>query len=306
MNRIVAGTVFLFTTSAVAQSPCKSSVTGDLQIDSFQSIAYRESQTLRVWLPPGYNDPANSQKKYPVLYLLDGQNAFDSCTSFDGKNEWHVDESLTRLIAENRIEHIIVVGIDSGPRRIHQYSPYKDTVTRAKEPEPIGKLLPMYIGSEVLPYISARYRVTSEAGRTGIGGASMGGAAALYVLLNRLDLFSLGLIESPSLQIGNGQLLRDTSFLVLGPDRVYIGVGTTEFAGGGEQMASKMRLSFERLNAAAVKMSETLATNLKSAYVNEPDVQLVIEPNATHTQVSWARRFPAAVTFLYRKDMRKQ
>jgi predicted alpha/beta superfamily hydrolase len=182
----------------------------------------------------------------------------------------------------------------------------KDTVTRAKEPEPIGKQLPMYIGTEVLPYVSARYRVTSEAGRTGIGGASMGGAAALYVLLKRLDLFSLGLIESPSLQIGNGQLLRDTSFLVLGPDRVYIGVGMTEFAGGGEQMASKMRLSFDRLNAAAVKMSETLATNLKTAYVNEPDVRLTIEPNATHTQLLWARRFPAAITFLYGKHVRKQ
>jgi hypothetical protein len=124
MNRALAGTVFLFAASAVAQSPCKPSVTGDLQIHSFQSIAYGESQTLRVWLPPGYNDPANSQKKYSALYLLDGQNAFDSCTSFDGKNEWQVDESLTRLIAENRVEHIIVVGVDSGPRRIHQYSPY--------------------------------------------------------------------------------------------------------------------------------------------------------------------------------------
>ena len=305
MNRKLAGTVFLFTTSVVAQPPCKSSVTGDLHIHSFQSIAYDESQTLRVWLPPGYNDPANSQKKYPVLYLLDGQNAFDACTAFDRKNEWQVDETLTRMIADDRVEHIIVVGVDSGPRRIHQYSPYKDTVTRAKEPEPIGKQLPMYMGSEVLPYISARYRVTPDAGRTAIGGASTGGAAALYVLLNRLDLFSLGLIESPSLQIGNGQLLRDTSFLVLGPDRVYIGVGTTEFAGGGEQMASKMRLSFDRLNAAAVKMSETLAANLKAAYVNQPDVRLLIEPNAAHNQVSWARRFPSAIMFLYGKDVPK-
>jgi len=306
MNPILAGTLLLLTTTALARSPCKPSVIGDLQMHSFQSIAYGEAQTLRVWLPPGYNEPANSQKKYPVFYLLDGQNAFDACTSFDRKNEWQVDETLTRLIAENRVEPIIVVGIDSGPRRIHQYSPYKDTVTRAKEPEPIGKQLPMYIGSEVVPYISARYRVTSDPGRTGIGGASTGGAAALYVLLNRLDLFSFGLIESPSLQIGNGQLLRDTSFLVLGPDRVYIGVGTTEFAGGGEQMAAKMRLSFDRLNAAGVKMSETLAANLKAAYVNQPDVRLVIEPNATHSQVSWARRFPAAITFLYGKDMRKQ
>jgi predicted alpha/beta superfamily hydrolase len=96
VNQILAGTVFLFTPSAVAQPPRESSVTGDLQIHSFQSIAYGESQTLRIWLPPGYDDPANSHKKYPVLYLLDGQNVFDSCTSFDGKNEWQVDESLTR------------------------------------------------------------------------------------------------------------------------------------------------------------------------------------------------------------------
>ena len=67
-----------------------------------------------------------------------------------------------------------------------------------------------------------------------------------------------------------------------------------------------MRLSFDRLNAAAVKMSETLAANLKTAYVNEPDVRLTIEPNATHTQLSWARRFPAAIAFLYGTGVQQQ
>jgi hypothetical protein len=46
-------------------------------------------------------------------------------------------------------------------------------------------------------------------------------------------------------------------------------------------------------------MAETLAANLKSAYIRPAEVMLVVEPNANHTSASWARRFPAAITFLY-------
>jgi hypothetical protein len=52
-------------------------------------------------------------------------------------------------------------------------------------------------------------------------------------------------------------------------------------------------------NAGFQKMAETLAAQLKAAYINRPEVTLVVEPNANHTSTSWARRFAHAVTLLY-------
>jgi enterochelin esterase-like enzyme len=292
----------LGSTPILAQSPCKSSVTGDLVVESFQTVAYGKPQTLRIWLPPGYTDAANAKRKYPVLYMLDGQNYFDDCTAFANEREWRVDEAITRLLADNKIEPLIVIGIDSDRERAHQYRPYRDPITDAAAPEPRGKELPAFLANEVLPYVSARYRVTSDAGKTGIGGASLGGVASLYVLLNRPDLFGVGLIESPTLPLGNGQLLRDSEFLARGPDRIYIGVGTTEVVGQrGDEFARAHRLSLTEANAGFARMSETVAKNLKAAYLKQPAILLIVEQNATHGSTSWARRFPQAVTFLYAK-----
>ena len=60
-----------------AQSPCKSTVDGELRVEHFDSKRYGRQMTVRVWLPPGYGDPANAPHKYASLYLLDGQTVFD-------------------------------------------------------------------------------------------------------------------------------------------------------------------------------------------------------------------------------------
>jgi enterochelin esterase-like enzyme len=77
--------------SAFAQQPCKSTVVGNLHIGRFQSKMYGESFKVRVWLPRGYKDAENAKRKYPTLYLLDGQTAFDECTAFHGELELLVD-----------------------------------------------------------------------------------------------------------------------------------------------------------------------------------------------------------------------
>jgi enterochelin esterase-like enzyme len=85
------------TTFAFGQSECKSTATGELHIEHFEGTILPGPHTLRVWLPPGYSDSANAQRRYPVLYMLDGQNMFDGCPGMNHE-EWQIDESLTRLI----------------------------------------------------------------------------------------------------------------------------------------------------------------------------------------------------------------
>ena len=287
-------------TASWAQTQCSPTVSGDLRVESVQSATYNDKRTIRIWLPVGYDAAENAQRRYPVLYMFDGQTLFDTCTAFKGEQELQVDETLTRLIQENTVQPMIVVGMDSSSRRTHEYRPYKDTVTDPAAPEPVGKELPAFVVNEVMPYVSARYRVTADPVQTGIGGTSLGAIAALYVLLNRSDRFGMGLLESPSLPLGNGQMLRDTAFLARGPDRVSIGVGATELAvPQGDKFAAQLRIPFATANAGFAKMAEALAENLRAAYLNRPDVTLFVEPNANHTSASWARRFPRAVTLLY-------
>jgi enterochelin esterase-like enzyme len=283
-----------------AQQPCESTVVGDLRVEHFDSKMYGRQMTVRVWLPPGYSDPANAPRKYLVLYLLDGQTLFDECTAFKGEHELQVDETVTRLIGQHKIPPIVVVGVDSTDRRSYEYSPYKDTITDARSPEPIGKQLPSFFADEVLPLVSSHYRVSGSAAQTGIGGTSLGGSAALYISLTRPDLFGLALIESPNLGLGNGQLLRDTQMLARAPDRITIGVGSTELnLPGIESYLSSLRLTRAEVEAGGVSMNETLASNLKAAFIKKPDVALVVQQGANHSSESWSHRIPDAIAFLY-------
>src|SRR5438128_11807438 len=86
--------------------------TGDLRIHPFHRRIYVNDRFLRVWLPPGYDDAQNAARQFPVLYLNDGQNLFEPATSFNGI-EWQVDETADRLIREQVIPPLIIVGIDN-------------------------------------------------------------------------------------------------------------------------------------------------------------------------------------------------
>jgi enterochelin esterase-like enzyme len=296
---------FCLTTPAAIATPqsqtpadCKSTVVGDLQKKAFTSTTFGDPQTLRIWLPQGYSDPANAKKHYPVLYMMDGENLFDACTA-SFHHEWQIDETLTKLIGDNAIEPIIVVGIDSpGKRRSDEYIPYTDPIFSA--PEPHGKLFPEFLANEVLPLVSREYRVLKDPDHTAIGGSSYGSVAALYALLHRPGLFRLGLLESTSLQVGNGQLLRDTASLAIGPGRVSVGVGMNEL-GDNVQFARDHGTEPDTFNRGFVQLSEHLAANLKAAAINHPDVVFVKQPGAKHEEAAWAERFPAAIQFLFPK-----
>jgi len=122
--------------------------------------------------------------------------------------------------------------------------------------------------------------------------------AALYTLLRRPDLFALGLLESTSLQVGNGELLRESESLFQGPDRVSVGVGQSEVNVSAE-FAQKAGIDVAAGNAGFAHASEKLAANLKVAEINRPDVMFVSTPGAHHEEKAWAARFPAVIQFLF-------
>src|ERR1700678_3559847 len=145
--------------------PCKSTVTGTLEVIPLESKVYGNKRFLRVWLPPGYSEQKSATARYPVLYLFDGQMLFDRCTSPPFPDEWHVDETLTDLIAKKAVAPLIVVGIDNaGPgHREEEYSRYGSM-------EDAPQKLSAFMATEVLPLIDGRYRTFGEAPSGGAGG----------------------------------------------------------------------------------------------------------------------------------------
>lgn len=75
-----------------------------------------------VWLPAQYDQA--SQRRFPVLYMHDGQNLFDPATSYGGI-PWAIDTAMNRLVAEGQVEPVIVVGIWNTDQRRQEYCPQK-------------------------------------------------------------------------------------------------------------------------------------------------------------------------------------
>ena len=102
------------------------SVTDMLDVVPFTSKIYHNTRMLRVFMPGNYFSPQNRFRRYPVLYLQDGQNVFDKATSSTGE-EWQADETIDHLVSEFKIPPMFVVGIDNaGEQRTSEYLSYPD------------------------------------------------------------------------------------------------------------------------------------------------------------------------------------
>ena len=182
-------------------APLNQSVTGDLRLHEFRSRIFRNTRMLRVWLPPRYDTPDNSARHYPVLYLNDGQNLFDRATAFAGV-EWQVDETADRLIRQEVIPPLIIVGIDNAQGdRIKEFLPYRSFHPPVLRPQ--GKRYPDFLMNEVMPFVYERYRIARGPENTGLGGSSLGALISLYTAMDRPGVFGRLLLESPSLFISN-------------------------------------------------------------------------------------------------------
>jgi predicted alpha/beta superfamily hydrolase len=277
-------------TTALAQpvaTACQSTVSGDLRLHQLESRIFGNTRTIRVLLPPGYDAPENRSRRYPVLYMLDGQNLFDACLSEVSHHEWGLDETVYRLVAEKQIPPLIVVGVDhAGKDRAHEYLPYRDFVGNPDMDEPAGKRFPDFLAREVMPLVDGKYRTLPGQPNTGIGGSSYGGVATLYALLAQPGRFGYGLVESPTMWIGMGQLVRDTSPLVALPVKVFVAFGGKE--GDDPVIIDKM-----------TGLIRQVESNFRAAGYDDSNFRFVLEPDGLHTETTWAQRLPGALTFLF-------
>jgi len=269
-------------------------VEGELRLHEFHSKTFQNARMLRVLLPDGYDAPENRDRRYPVLYLNDGQNLFDASTSVLNPMEWRVDETVHALVAGRTIPPMIVVGIDSAGRRARfkEYFPYVDQYLRPPEPNPQGKRYPAFLVDEVIPFIHDHYRVARDPAGRGIGGSSAGALAAIYAVVARPGVFGRLLVESPSIYVDEAHILRDASKVAAWPERIYLGAGTNE---SGQRTCDPNDRDEPEL-VSDVRRFERL---LRDAHVDATRIHLTIVPCAVHDEAAWASRLPDALTFLY-------
>jgi enterochelin esterase-like enzyme len=265
----------------LAQKPdCTAS--GDLEIVPFTSKVFPTTRNLRVLLPPGYRLSKNHAHRYPVLYMNDGQNLFDICTSIFQPEEWQMDEAIAALTTSGKIPPLIVVGIDSAGKRFRpkEYLPYVDEFLKPPEPDPQGKLYPSFLMDEVIPFVEKRYRVLQYPANRALGGSSYGAGAALYAAIQRPGAFGGLLLESPSVYADNDHLLKDAAGVKVWPRRIFLGTGTV---------------------AEPVDDVEKLKAILQRAGLRDDRLRVVVQQGAGHSEKWWAQRLPEALEFLFRQ-----
>jgi predicted alpha/beta superfamily hydrolase len=224
-----------------------------------------------IYLPADY---ASSHKKYPVIYMHDGQNLFDEYTS--GYGEWGVDEIMDKLPAKDQC---IIVGIDhGGTYRITEYDPYDSKYGKGQGNEYIEFLV-----KTLKPYIDQHYRTETDAGHTTIAGSSMGGLISMYAVLKYPGVFGNAGIFSPAFWIA--------------PDIYKYALQTN--------LNSKLRFYFVCGDAESENMvadMQKMADLIRSKGISEKNTPEVLAKGAKHNEKQWNGDFPGFYNWLVGKS----
>jgi predicted alpha/beta superfamily hydrolase len=219
-----------------------------------------------------------SSRRYPVLYMHDGQNLFDAATSFAG--EWEVDETLQRLATEGL--ELIVVGIpNGGDARVNEYMPFPWR-GGSREGGGLAATYVRFLVEHVKPAVDAAFPTLPDRTATGILGSSFGGTVSLWAAVENGQTFGLVGAMSSSVPPGQEPLLERLRSVTPRPDRIYLDVGGAEGDRGFRENVVRVRDAFV---AAGLHDGEEL--------------RYVHEDGAIHHESAWARRLPDALRHLF-------
>jgi len=208
LNRLIMKNTILLGLLLVSQFVFSQSipkvVSGTLhRIENFKSN-YVTVRNIDVWLPDNYS----TSKKYAVLYMHDGQMLFDAETTWN-KQAWDVDDVLSKLTKEKRIQEVIVVGVASDSQTRHiDYFPQKPFESLAQTQQDSiynanrsngqsvfhnGKINSdnylKFLVEELKPMIDKTYSVYTDQKHTFIAGSSMGGLISMYAICEYPKVF---------------------------------------------------------------------------------------------------------------------
>ena len=244
----------------------------------YPAVGGEEERRAYVYLPTMYE--ADPDRRYPVLYMFDGQNVFFDEDATYGKS-WGVADYLdytdTPLI-------VAAVECNAGANneRLVEYSPYRFDDKQYGHFDGKGKDTLNWFVHEFKPYIDANYRTEPDRAHTFIGGSSMGGLMSLYALLAYNHVFSRAAALSPSLWCAPKQLEQLVRSADIAPDTVlYMDYGSRELGNH-----KRILRQFSRMNKLLLERGVLLDSR--------------IVPGGEHCEASWERQIPFFLnTLLY-------
>ena len=250
-------------------------------IESFDTtlpaITGKKKRKVWVYIP---EEAAESDTRYPVLYMMDGHNLFYDDVATYGKC-WglkeYMDETHTPMI---------IVGVDCNHGKNHgrlsEYSPFTFSDPSFGRVYGRGKLFMEWLTGTLKPFIDAEYPTLPERENTFLAGSSMGGLMTLYGLTAFNGYFSRGAALSPSVWVGPKRLWRMFREAEIAPDTVlYMDYGSEEMGNHDD-----MRTGFAQ--TAAVLMGRGIHVTAR------------IVPGGTHCEASWEKQIPFFMnTLLY-------
>ena len=253
-------------------------------------ILYSKKRIVRVYLPENFD----KNKKYPVLFMSDGQNIVDKYTSAYGA--WDIDVHEHNLIKEG-YRSFIVVGIDCPVVPVHrglEYSfPFLPIITKETDEYNIrnlefeSHLFYKFIAEELLPLIKKHFPIEDDKSFVGAGGSSMGGVYALSLLTSYPELFGFGLLFSPG-------------FFLYSKKKV------TEYMNHVLPKLDNHRLFFYTGNVGFeslfLKRTVDMYNYFKSNGFDEKHIHLLIDEEAEHNEPSWSKHFEEAIRFWLKKN----
>jgi predicted alpha/beta superfamily hydrolase len=262
-------------------------LSGDVRLHpSFHSRFLLQDRNVIVYVPPGYK--RSRDKRYPVLYMHDGQNLFDGATSFIPGKEWQVDETAQRLIKGRAIEPLIIVGIyNTGLDRVDEYTPTRD------EGRQMGGRANLYgrmIVEELKPFIDSNYRTLPDPEHTGLAGSSLGGLVTLHIGLRYATVFSKLAVLSPSAWWDDRVITREVLSLPEKlPLRIWLDVGTLEGKDG------------EALREVSLLRDALIEKGWELGF----DLQYLEVEGGVHDEAAWAARVEPVLRYLFPRRVRR-
>ena len=241
--------------------------------DNFSSN-FVSARNVDIWIPPDYSE----DKKYPVLYMHDGQNIFEPISSIGGV-AWEVDKAVTRLAAQKKIPGLIVVGVWNSGIRWREYMPQKAFEAAGFEKNrkafmehaggtPISDSYLKFLVEEVKPFVDEKYPTLSDRQNTFIMGSSMGGLISLYAISQYPDVFYGAGCLSTHWLAGLNELVNEMAKMLPDPKthKLYFDYGTLGHDAHYEPYQLQMD---EHLRKAGYNLSNWMTRKFDSADHNE-------------------------------------